>query len=508
MIVLFSLPDQQNQSNADIQATVDSILAQSLQPSKIVAFGNFFNGADSTIQFQSIENTHSANAMNQVIGQTEDPFILLIDNQTSQVRLSTSAIDLFTLTMERNPNAAMIYSDYNLESDGELQEIHLLHHHKGRLLDTQDYGRVFCIRKSAFQQCGGFDETIQLNSLYDLRLRLSEQGKLIRIANRYSGSLYTVTAQKESANVFDYLLKSKDSQLEAELICTNHLKRIGAYLAPGKFYQKRPSPKHNPHLKATVIIPVNERPEFIGTALESCFQQSEQNIEIIVVVNGGEMDSTIPEVKRYMAGGNKYDKDLPDVRLIVVDINNIGFCLNTGVKAAQGEFYVQLDSDDRLKPNAVKELMNVFDSDSAVGMVIGSYDVWEKQEDGKLVRSEEVPTVTHDEWTEENGRNNLLRIGGGGAPRCMAIQVIKNIGYFGMNDDPYSRNYAEDYELVMRISEKYKIGRIYTAIYDVIRHPGGTDHSIDQSTIDRNDEAKDHMRLVAIQRRKALNKSS
>jgi hypothetical protein len=134
--------------------------------------------------------------------------------------------------------------------------------------------------------------------------------------------------------------------------------------------------------------------------------------------------------------------------------------------------------------------------------------VWEKQEDGRLVRSEEVPTVTHDEWTEENGRNNLLRIGGGGAPRCMAIQVIKNIGYFGMNDDPYSQNYAEDYELVMRISEKYKIGRIYTAIYDVIRHPGGTDHSIDQSTIDRNDEAKDHMRLVAIQRRKALNKSS
>ena len=59
----------------------------------------------------------------------------------------------------------------------------------------------------------------------------------------------------------------------------------------------------------------------------------------------------------------------------------------------------------------------------------------------------------------------------------------------------------------MRISEKYRIGRIYDAIYDVIRHPGGTDHSIDQVTIDRNDEAKDYMRLNAIRRRQDLNQS-
>jgi hypothetical protein len=50
-------------------------------------------------------------------------------------------------------------------------------------------------------------------------------------------------------------------------------------------------------------------------------------------------------------------------------------------------------------------------------------------------------------------------------------------------------------------------GGLYYAIYDVIRHPGGTDHSIDQVTIDRNDEAKDYMRLNAIRRRQALNQS-
>jgi len=74
-----------------------------------------------------------------------------------------------------------------------------------------------------------------------------------------------------------------------------------------------------------------------------------------------------------------------------------------------------------------------------------------------------------------------------------------------MNETPYSRNYGEDYDMVMRISENYRIGRIYDPIYEVIRHSGGTDHAIDQVVIDRNDEAKDHMRLEAIQRRKKLN---
>ena len=115
-------------------------------------------------------------------------------------------------------------------------------------------------------------------------------------------------------------------------------------------------------------------------------------------------------------------------------------------------------------------------------MVIGSYEVWEKLDSGEIIRDKNIPVVTHSEWTEENGRNNLLRINGAGAPRAIPIQLIKDIGYFEMNENPFARNYGEDYDMVLRISEKYKIGRIYDPIYEVIRHSGGTDHSIDQAT--------------------------
>jgi hypothetical protein len=132
--------------------------------------------------------------------------------------------------------------------------------------------------------------------------------------------------------------------------------------------------------------------------------------------------------------------------------------------------------------------------------------VWEKLDSGKIIRDENIPVITHSEWTEKNGRNNLLRINGAGAPRAIPIQIIKNIGYFDMNENPFARNYGEDYDMVLRISEKYKIGRIYDPIYEVIRHSGGTDHSIDQNTINRNDEAKDWMRKAAILRRQVMNK--
>jgi len=122
-------------------------------------------------------------------------------------------------------------------------------------------------------------------------------------------------------------------------------------------------------------------------------------------------------------------------------------------------------------------------------------------------RMEEIPVVTHDEWTEDNGRNNLLRINGAGAPRCIPFSVIKEIGYFDMNDTPYARNYGEDYDMVGRIAEKYKIGRIFDPIYEVVRHSGGTDHNIDEGTVNRNDEAKDTMRFEAIHRRIKINKN-
>jgi len=443
--------------------------------------------------------------LNTEIAKTNSEFIGLVDDKNNHAILKNSCFEIMHLAMQKDAAVGMVYADYEIIANNKIQAVHLLKHHIGRVRDNQDYGKVFLLRKSYIDQIGGFDESLQHHYLYDLRLKLSEVSKLVHITNKIDGALYQVQSSKQAANVFDYLLSDEHVQKEAERVLTKHLKRIGAFLAPSQNFTKRLNNPSN-SLKASIIIPVNNRPEFIGDAITSAQNQTIQDVEIIVVVNGGKQDPTNQSVRQFMKGGNKYSPDKPIVKLITVDINNIGFCINLGINAAQGEYYIQLDSDDRLKPHAVEKIIQKFESDPTIGMVIGSYEVWEKLDSGKIIRAEQIPVVTHSEWTDTNGRNNLLRINGAGAPRAIPIDLIKEIGYFEMNEHPFAANYGEDYDMVLRISEKYKIGRIYEPIYEVIRHSGGSDHTIDEATTLRNDEAKDYMRKEAILRRQALNK--
>ncbi len=448
---------------------------------------------------------------NAGIKKARGEFVLLVNTLENAIEFRRSALDTFVMVAQRNKDAAMVYSDYErVSADGLKTEVHLLPYHEGRLRDAVDFGKAFFFPASVLRRLRGVKEKYNAADLYDLFLRASEKGELVGIANRFNGSLYGVKEQAGEFDVFYYLKAGKSVALELEAACTEHLRRIGAYLAPGQNYRPikytRAEERKFKYL-FSVVIPVFGRPEFIGIAIESVQAQTlGKKVEVIVVVNGGAADPTCDAVRAYMKGGKKYDQRKPHVDLIITDINNLGLCLNLGLQKARGKYYLQLDSDDQLTPDAAEKILAVYESDPKIGMVIGSYEVWEKNtKTGKLFRRKDIPVVTHGEWTEKNGRNNLLRVNGAGAPRSAHIKIIRQLGWFGCNDEPYARNYGEDYDLVNRIVEKYRLGRVWDPIYKVVRHKGGTDHAIDQIAIDRNDNAKDNMRLRAILRRQAIN---
>lgn len=507
-------------TDGEAKALVVSLLGQTRVNVEVVAAdarsrGGEVPGDDGSGRVRTVKGPFATRAaeINAAAKAARGTILLIVDNRGASVTLARSAAETMAMALRREHGVSMIFSDYQTDVKGQKKEIRLLDHHVGRVRDFQDFGRVWMVDRRAFRKVGGCDETLRAGDLYDLRLKLSEVGEVRRIANRYAGSLYTVGAAGAAHDVFNYLLASKEQQLEVERVVTEHLKRIGAYLRPGAHQAKVTYTKAEEaafrDVLVSVISPVNNRPEFVSTAIESVQAQTDKRVEHILVVNGGEGDPTCAAVREYMKGGKRYDPEKPEVRLIVTDVNNLGLCLNTGIEEARGKFYLQLDSDDRLKPNAVKEVLKVFASDPKIGMVVGSYDVWQKNDrTGALERREDIPVVTHDEWTEENGRNNLLRINGAGAPRAIHKKVWREVGGFGCNDEHGSRNYGEDYDLVLRVSERHRIGRVWTAIYEVIRHSGSTDHSIDQATIDRNDETKDSMRRLAIQRRIKLNRAA
>lgn len=501
---------------AGMQKTLDSLEKQVESNHEVLLYGDWKEAEKEAMKrghrFVTANLSTPSQALNAAFAAADGDYLLICDTARNAIEFKSAATLFYRLVMERHPDAVMLYSDYDLIDAGKHLERKLLEFHPGRLMDSWDMGYCLLFARTFLNAVGFCDEKIRFHPLYDLRLKAFETQRIVHVSNRFNGVPYVVYAAAKGQDVFAYLKAGKAVAQELEAICTEHLKRIHAYLAPGQNYHSvvytGEEEKSFQACLASVVIPVFNRPEFICSAIESVQAQTVSNVECVVVCNGGESDPTVEQVRRYMPGGDRYRADKPAVRAIVLDINNLGLCFNAALQTSKAKYYVQLDSDDLLFEDAVEKILAVYEQDDRIGMVIGSYQVYEKKSGGSVVPvlvDGKPFIVTHDEWTEENGRNNLLRINGAGAPRSIKLKVLKEVGWFGMNDSPYCRNYGEDYELVNKVAERYRIGRVWDPIYKVVRHSGGTDHQIDQVTIDVNDNAKDHMRLEAIKRRQAIN---
>ncbi|WP_269915187.1 glycosyltransferase family 2 protein [Acinetobacter sp. HY1485] len=109
--------------------------------------------------------------------------------------------------------------------------------------------------------------------------------------------------------------------------------------------------------KISLIVPVYRVEKYITACLESiCEQLPEPSIEIIVV-NDGTPDQSMQMVKRFLARQNIAVAQ----QFICIDQENLGLsgARNTGLEQAQGEYIAFLDSDDILKSNYFKTLLNI-----------------------------------------------------------------------------------------------------------------------------------------------------
>ena len=105
--------------------------------------------------------------------------------------------------------------------------------------------------------------------------------------------------------------------------------------------------------------------------------------------------------------------------------------------------------------------------------------------------------IDHREWTEENGRNNALRINGLGAPRAFFTPVIREVGFPNVS-------YGEDYAVGLQISRNYKIGRIYDVLYLCRRWGGNSDAALSHEKVNAHNLYKDSLRTAELEARQAL----
>ena len=415
----------------------------------------------------------------QIAARCKAEFALLCLSD-APVELGQHAEERF-LQVADMTSAGLIYADYCEEE----RPHPLIDYQSGSLRDDFDFGPIILVRMSAWHDAmtGTPAAEYQYAALYALRLDISRSYSIVHIPE-YLYTVKEVNRRTIGETLFDYVdPRNQAVQVEMEQVCTGHLKAIGAYLPP--IFKALPPEEKTFPVEASVIIPVRNRARTIEDAITSALSQETTFPFNVIVVDNHSTDGT---TEKLLARAGS------DARLIVIcpERNDLGIggCWNLGIHhPACGEYAVQLDSDDVYSaPDTLQRVVDKFRSESCA-MVIGSYRMTNFQ-------MQEIPPgiIDHREWTDENGRNNALRINGLGAPRAFYTPLMRQLNF-------PNTSYGEDYAVGLRISREYRIGRIYDVLYLCRRWEDNSDAALSIEKMNQYNLYKDRLRTWELEAR-------
>jgi len=191
----------------------------------------------------------------------------------------------------------------------------------------------------------------------------------------------------------------------------------------------------------SIILTVFNRTGVVNRALNSIFNQSYTDYEIIII-NDGSMDDFHEKIVRYL----KYD-----YRIKYFYQSNSGTVasLNKGIDIAEGRFITFLDSDDEYKSNHLETRINFMNSNAEVDLI---------HSNAFLVGDET------DFWIPDAQNPDKL---------IHANDCIIGATFFGKREvfkEKFKEVFSYDSEFIQRISGKYNIRKINNNTYIYYRN--------------------------------------
>ena len=425
--------------------------------------------------------------LRQIAAKATAPFTLIYTKTT------TLSFVLFSmermLEIAKDSDAAMVYADhFNRAADGSETQAPVIDYQFGSLRDDFDFGGVLLYRTDALKEAvARMDVDYEQAGLYDLRLKVSQKGKLVHI-NEFLYYEIELDNRKSGEKIFDYVdPKNRAVQIEMEKAVTRHLKDIGGYLEPK--FKTVDLTGGDFEYEASVVIPCKNRVRTIADAIQSALNQKTDFPYNVIVVDDNSTDGTVEKIKQFI--------DNPRLVYIAQDksYHAIGGNWNMALHHPKcGRFALQLDSDDLYSDDTVvQRFVNAFREQNCA-MVVGTYQLTD-------INLQPLPPgkIDHREWTPENGRNNALRINGLGAPRGFWTPLLREINF------PTTK-YGEDYAVGLRVSREYQIGRIYDVMYNCRRWDDNSDANCDIVKMNANNLYKDRVRTWELEARVKMNK--
>lgn len=390
--------------------------------------------------------------------------------------------------------AGLVYADYAELENGVISDHPVIDYQEGSIRDDFDFGPLILMETAAARHAlkkYGAIPSCRWTGWYDLRLKISVRRELFHLPERLSlvAKAGRKQAGKSGRDGFSYVdPQNRDFQRECEDMATAHLKRTGAWRKPA--CRDIPVSAQPFPVEASVVIPVRNRARTVPDAVKSALAQKTDFPFNVIVVDNHSTDGTT-EMLSGLAGC------APQLKLVIprrFDLS-IGGCWNEAVFSALcGRYAVQLDSDDLYEgEDTLQRLVDLLRTGNCA-LAVGSYTIV----DAGL---REIPPglIAHREWSEENGRNNLLRVNGMGAPRAFDTNLLRQTGFPNVG-------YGEDYAVALRLSREYRVGRIYESLYLCRRWEGNTDAVLTVEQANRYNAYKDRLRTMEIEARRTMNR--
>ena len=393
------------------------------------------------------------------------------------------------LQVAEETGAAMVYADHYSVEAGKTVKHPVTAYQLGSIRDDFDFGSVVLLKTAYLNEYATREvvKDYQFAGWYDLRLFLSRKGELFHL-NEY---LYTEEEDDLRASgekQFDYVNpRNREVQIEMEQVATAHLSTIKALVDTTQYAQPDFSSEAFP-VEASVVIPVFNREKTVRDAVVSALSQKTDFPFNVIVVDNHSTDGTT-EILSSLAADERL------VHLIPTRTDlGIGGCWNYAINDAHcGRFAVQLDSDDLYSSeNTLQTIVNAFHEQKAA-MIVGSYRMCDFD-----LNTLPPGLISHNEWTEDNGCNNALRINGLGAPRAFFTPLVRQHQF-------PNTSYGEDYAMGLAFSRRFRIGRIYDELYLCRRWGGNSDAVLSIDKVNANNHYKDQLRTVEILARQKQN---
>lgn len=241
-----------------------------------------------------------------------------------------------------------------------------------------------------------------------------------------------------------------------------------------------------------VLIANHNYGRYIKDAIDSVIKQTYPCS--MTIVDDCSTDNSWDIIQSALGNGIVVDvQEQDNVQFFTVDINGVNApisCLvmrlpkSVGPSAARNlgiintvqhtDYYQILDADDYMYPNKVERLLNKATSDDRIGVVYGDYDIF-NVETGITIREFKEP------FSVERLSAECI-VHSGSLISKKALMSVRD--QFGIYDEQMRT--AEDYDLWIRIAQKFLICHVPEALTFVRNHRANSTYTVDKEVWNRN----------------------